>query len=199
MGQLKGCAGRFTGHYFVPPEKCGCSSVVEHLLAKEDVASSSLVTRSSLRLTLRRQGLTMRSVIAVHFENLLFLLLIAAALLFQLLTRAASKASRNQREQTSTPSMPEMPPPNRRASTKSDEERIRKFLEALGQPATTRPPPPVAPRTNIPPRPLAPVRPPPIPTARNVLARTKRKVVEVPKTPALASIFEIQEAPPSLT
>ncbi len=28
---------------------CGCSSVVEHLLAKEDVASSSLVTRSSLR------------------------------------------------------------------------------------------------------------------------------------------------------
>ena len=31
------------------PLKCGCSSVVEHLLAKEDVASSSLVTRSSLR------------------------------------------------------------------------------------------------------------------------------------------------------
>jgi hypothetical protein len=30
--------------------RCGCSSVVEHLLAKEDVASSSLVTRSSLRL-----------------------------------------------------------------------------------------------------------------------------------------------------
>src|SRR5205814_9408750 len=29
----------------------GCSSVVEHLLAKEDVASSSLVTRSSLRLS----------------------------------------------------------------------------------------------------------------------------------------------------
>src|SRR5437016_5473136 len=32
------------------PAKCGCSSVVEHLLAKEDVASSSLVTRSSPRL-----------------------------------------------------------------------------------------------------------------------------------------------------
>src|SRR5207244_6335188 len=31
--------------------KRGCSSVVEHLLAKEDVASSSLVTRSSLRLS----------------------------------------------------------------------------------------------------------------------------------------------------
>ena len=31
-------------------QRRGCSSVVEHLLAKEDVASSSLVTRSSLRL-----------------------------------------------------------------------------------------------------------------------------------------------------
>ena len=37
------------GHYCFP-QNCGCSSVVEHLLAKEDVASSSLVTRSSLRL-----------------------------------------------------------------------------------------------------------------------------------------------------
>ena len=35
------------GHYLCPSENCGCSSVVEHLLAKEDVASSSLVTRSS--------------------------------------------------------------------------------------------------------------------------------------------------------
>ena len=33
-------------HYFCPSRR-GCSSVVEHLLAKEDVASSSLVTRSS--------------------------------------------------------------------------------------------------------------------------------------------------------
>src|SRR5436189_3713375 len=125
----------------------------------------------------------MRSVIAVHFENLLFLLLIAAALLFQLLTRAASKASRNQREQTSTPSMPEMPPPNRRASTKSDEERIRKFLEALGQPATTRPPPPVTPRTDIPPRPLAPVKPPiSLPQLPLFLPREERRKREmIPK------------------
>lgn len=35
---------------------CGCSSVVEHLLAKEDVASSSLVTRSSLRLAAWRRA-----------------------------------------------------------------------------------------------------------------------------------------------
>src|SRR5438445_7699626 len=48
--QLKGCAVRTAGHYLSPPQNCGCSSVVEHLLAKEDVASSSLVTRSSLCL-----------------------------------------------------------------------------------------------------------------------------------------------------
>ena len=40
--------GRWT--LLFPSQNCGCSSVVEHLLAKEDVASSSLVTRSSLRL-----------------------------------------------------------------------------------------------------------------------------------------------------
>jgi hypothetical protein len=43
--QLKGCAPGPTGHYS-SLSKRGCSSVVEHLLAKEDVASSSLVTRS---------------------------------------------------------------------------------------------------------------------------------------------------------
>src|SRR5205085_6475131 len=40
-------------------------------------------------------------------------------------------------------------------------ERIREFLEALGQPAGTKPPPKAVPRTNLPPRPLAPVQPPP--------------------------------------
>ena len=136
----------------------------------------------------------------MHLENLLFILLIAMAVLFRLLASKAGETKKRlqnpDQRSTTSPQLGETP---RRAPVESDEERIRKFLEALGQPATSRPPPPVVPRTNIPPRPLAPVRPPPIPTARNVLARTKRKVVEVPKTPALASIFEIQEAPPSLT
>src|SRR6266513_6081715 len=43
---------------FPPLEKCGCSSVVEHLLAKEDVASSSLVTRSPVAASLGRGVLT---------------------------------------------------------------------------------------------------------------------------------------------
>src|SRR6478672_11623713 len=44
----KSCAGEGASDY-LNPLLCGCSSVVEHLLAKEDVASSSLVTRCLLR------------------------------------------------------------------------------------------------------------------------------------------------------
>ena len=133
----------------------------------------------------------------MHLDNLLFLLLLAVAFLFQLLTRAVTRASRDQTKREST-STREMPPPVLHSPTESDAERIRKFLEALGQPPTSRPPPPVVPRTDIPPRPVAPVRPPPIPTARNVLTRKKRQIVQAPKTSALASIFEVHEAPPPL-
>jgi hypothetical protein len=97
--------------------------------------------------------------IAAHFDNLIFLLLLAVALLFQLLARAVGKKNTDEVEPTSKPA-PRMPKPIPRAPAESDEERIRKFLEALGQPAASGPPPPVVPRTDIPPRPLAPVRPP---------------------------------------
>ena len=133
----------------------------------------------------------------MHLDNLLFLLLLAVAFLFQLLTRAVTRASRDQTKREST-STREMPPPVLHSPTEADAERIRKFLEALGQPPTSRPPPPVVSRTDLPPRPVAPVRPPPIPTARNVLTRKKRQIVQAPKTPALASIFEVHEAPPPL-
>jgi hypothetical protein len=44
--QEKSCASEPASELFEPTFGRGCSSVVEHLLAKEDVASSSLVTRS---------------------------------------------------------------------------------------------------------------------------------------------------------
>lgn len=96
--------------------------------------------------------------LAAHLENLLFLLLLALAGLFQLLGRVARKTNKDE-QQTSKPA-PTTVDPIPRAPAESDEERIRKFLEALGQPAASRPPPPVTPRTDIPPRPLAPVQPP---------------------------------------
>jgi hypothetical protein len=98
--------------------------------------------------------------IAVSLDNLLFFLLIAAAALFQLLSKAVSKAGKKQSDETSIPPTPPKPPQVRRASAESDADRIRKFLEALGQPPTSTPPAPVAPLTDIPPRALAPVQPP---------------------------------------
>jgi hypothetical protein len=85
--------------------------------------------------------------IAVHFENLLFLLFVAGAFLFQLLTRAASKTRKNADESQRKPtSRPQTPPPIPGGQAETDEERIRKFLEALGQPTTSKPQPPVTSR-----------------------------------------------------
>jgi hypothetical protein len=148
--------------------------------------------------------------IAANFDNFLFLLLVVVAVLFQLLAKMAGKKSKDQTKQTSTP-IPGTPEPSQRAPTQSDEDRIRKLLEALGQPPTSRPPPPVAPRTNIPPRPLAPVQPPMSPFSQ--LRREKpRKREGTPKEippprlvtggdeiapPAItgAPAFEVHEAP----
>ena len=114
----------------------------------------------------------------MHFENLLFILLIAVAFLFQLLTRAAKKTGESftETDRRSTSPRP-APPPLPRAAIETDEERIRKFLEALGQPTTAIPPPPVVPRTDIPPRPLARVQPPsgPFSPLRKVIREASRK------------------------
>ncbi|HZR05143.1 MAG TPA: hypothetical protein VFA61_04885 [Candidatus Udaeobacter sp.] len=150
----------------------------------------------------------MRSMIAAHLDNLLFLLLVAVALLFQFLAKTAGKAARDRTKRTSTP---RTPPPIPRTSRESDEDRVRKLLEALGQPPTSKPPPTVTPRTNIPPRPLAPVRPPtvyPSPARQwTQQARRKRDIAQkeshppavtrakelVPPGISVASTFEVHE------
>jgi hypothetical protein len=77
------------------------------------------------------------------------------------------------------PQPPEPPPtePIQRSNPQSEEERIRRFLEALGQPRGAQPPPPVARRSTVrrvvtpapPPfgSPLPPLKtvPPPLPAA----------------------------------
>ena len=132
----------------------------------------------------------------MHFENLLFILLIAMAALLRLLATKAGEAKKGpQKSNQGSTSRPLPSQPIRRAPVESDEERIRRFLEALGQPTTAKPPPSIVPRTDIPPRPMAPVQPPPVPTARNVLTRRKRQVAEPTKFPAPAPIFERHEAP----
>jgi hypothetical protein len=140
---------------------------------------------------------------AVHFENLLFLLFIGIAFFFQVLTRAATKSNKRpgdtQRRSTSTP------PPVPRQQPETDEDRVRKFLEALGQPTTSTPPPPVRPRTNIPPRPVAPVQPPrgawseisrKIPAAEPRRVEPAKVVVESPRSFPVGEVTVVSAAAP---
>jgi hypothetical protein len=116
--------------------------------------------------------------IAVSLDNLLFFLLIAVAALFQLLSKAISKAGKSDSNETSSSLRPQTPRPIQ-LPRESDADRIRKFLEALGQPPTSTPPPPVAPRTDVPPRRLAPVQPPPVIPGMWRLPREHREKADV--------------------
>jgi hypothetical protein len=140
--------------------------------------------------------------LAAHLENLLFLLLLVLAGLFQLLGRAARKIRKDEEEPTPEPA-PTTLKPVPRAPAQSDEERIRKFLEALGQPLQSKPPPPVAPRTDIPPRPLAPVKPPtayPLPPWKKLTPEERRKaVVILRESPPPASVKRVEKIfPPEI-
>jgi hypothetical protein len=155
----------------------------------------------------------------VHLDNWIFVLLVVVVSLLRWLL---SKATRwpSETDQKPTKPGPQQPQP-RRTPPLSEEEQIRKFLEALGQPSTAKPPPPVAPRTDIPPRPVAPVQPPyspiaipemprprkierrvkipaPAPTVRQQLPRTERRVVVTEQgyqtLPVEAPTFELAEA-----
>jgi len=154
--------------------------------------------------------------IAVTLDNLLFLLLIAGAALFQLLSKAISKASKSDSNETSSLPRPETPRPIQRAPRESDADRIRKFLEALGQPPSSTPPPAVLPRTDIPPRRLAPVQPPPVipgvwrlprerteksdvnqrESAPREQPNRSQQIVPPPVTTPAALAFEVHEALP---
>ena len=117
--------------------------------------------------------------LAVSLDNLLFFLLIAVAALFQLLSKALSKSKKEPDETPSESPTPQRPPPIRRLPAESDADRIRKFLEALGQPPSSTPPGPVLPRADIPPRRLAPVQPPAVIPSTWRLPREPRQTRDV--------------------
>src|SRR6266480_2549027 len=100
---------------------------------------------------------------AVHLDNLLFLLFVALAIFFQILTRAATKGRRRPGGTTRRSTPPsQMSRPISGDADETDEQRIRKFLEALGQPTTSKPPAPVAPRPTYQRPTVLPHVPPPL-------------------------------------
>jgi hypothetical protein len=146
-------------------------------------------------------------------DPLVFLFLAGMAGLFRLLSSKSKPA------QTDEPPVPQTRPelPRREVSADNDEERIRRFLEALGQPPSAEPPPPVRPRPvetfsqpqteerarTVRPRrdllsPLPPLTtsPPPLPERIRLPGQiTRRPYSERPfvAPPAQSPIFEVQE------
>jgi len=97
-------------------------------------------------------------------QNIIFIIIAAIIGISRLVSRISEESKKqSQRRRQSTqrpPSQTAMPQPIQRTEPKTDEERVREFLEALGQAPGSTPPAKVQPRTQIPPRPLAPVQPP---------------------------------------
>lgn len=149
-------------------------------------------------------------------ENLLFLLLLAGAALLKWIAERVEQSKKDAAAAKESHTAEETAPQDQQAPSGSEEERIRRFLEALGQPASSRPPPKVRRRTGSAPKtttvfrpqvppfvsPLPPLttQPPPEPvTPSEVVAEMppsprpeppRRKVLVTPK----AATFEIREA-----
>ena len=99
---------------------------------------------------------------AVHLDNLLFLLFVALAIFFQILTKAATKGRKRPGDTTRRPTSPSQTArPIASEAEETDADRIRKFLEALGQPTTSKPPAPVTQRPSYQ-KPIVVPRIPPI-------------------------------------
>jgi hypothetical protein len=148
----------------------------------------------------------------MHVDNFVFILLVLVAMLFQLLTRLATKSGKRTREGGGRSPSPPQAPRVPRPPVETEEERMRKFLEALGQPTTSKPPPPVAPRPTyqkpvVFPRvpspmksPLPPLttRPPELPREIRLPGQipvTKEAKIFTPQT-AEPPVFEVQAGPP---
>jgi len=116
--------------------------------------------------------------LAANLDTLLFLLLMAGVGLLRLLVKKAGGETID--DEPAPP--PRTPPPLPGASSQRDEERIRKFLEALGQPTTNLPPPPVSPRP-VPPAMTEYQR-----TKMEEAARARRRRSITPRLPPLTTV-----------
>jgi hypothetical protein len=132
------------------------------------------------------------------FDHPVILLVVIAASILRWLWQK----SREEKKASEMPPLPDEPDrPIPRAPAQTEEERIRRFMEALGQPVGSRPPPPVVPRSStprhtvLPPMrsPLPPLRtaPPPLPRRAPSIARASQPP---PFPPRIFQPAPVQEA-----
>jgi Na+-transporting methylmalonyl-CoA/oxaloacetate decarboxylase gamma subunit len=98
----------------------------------------------------------------MHWDQNIIFIIIAAIIGISRLVSRISENARKQDQRKPRPRAQAQPTaqPVQRTLPKTDEQRVREFLEALGQAPGSTPPAKVQPRTQIPPGPLAPVQPP---------------------------------------
>ena len=144
----------------------------------------------------------------MHFDqNIIFIIIAAIIGISRLIARISEESKKRQQKRPPQPPgtsgpRPEYTQPVQRTQSKTDADRIREFLEALGQPAGTAPPPKVQPRTQIPSRPLAPVQPPASmrpfgrPEFRTWKEQVKEIVVQQPTKPPPAKRLVAPSVPP---
>jgi hypothetical protein len=123
----------------------------------------------------------------VHIDNLVFIVLGVAFVLLRLLAQRAGK----------TKEQPPQARQQRPVGNETEEERIRRFLEALGQPTTAKPPPKVTPRPAVSPAPARPVTQ--LPQKKvEPMRRAMRKVVLPGSLPPLTTVPPPLPAPAPL-
>ena len=106
-------------------------------------------------------------------DTLIFLVLAGLALVFRWLTKQGSDEAEKPR-----PTLPNETP--RHAPPQTEEERVRRFLEALGVPPGTQPPPPVRSRTVTPRSVVTPTLRTPPPKIKRSWAQPLPPVVTTP-------------------
>jgi hypothetical protein len=144
---------------------------------------------------------------AIPIDTVVFVALVLIASFFRWISKQAEKAKRGSEQQG--PAAPARPGPVER-NDESDTERVRRFLEALGQPSSAPPPPP-APRRVVRPSekrvlsprerkifsPLPPLTtvPPPLPTETQTFVPP---LILAEVTPPLAPVLREQTKPSML-
>jgi hypothetical protein len=121
-------------------------------------------------------------------EQIFFLVLVAIVGLARWIIQSAEKKKNAEAERQSSAPPPNLPPGHAPAQT--EEERVRRFFEALGIPTSTTPPPPKQPRQVTPKKPRAkPTISPidPFPVQRPRIA---------PPPPIASSVTTFPEPPP---